>query len=101
MPLYFQWDARKAVGNRRKDGVAFEEAVTVFGDPLARIFEDEEHSVEERREIMMGHSVNGRLLVISFTGRAEHVIRIISARLATRRERRDYEEDEGFRPPPQ
>jgi uncharacterized DUF497 family protein len=71
--------------------VAFEEALTVFGDPLARIFDDEDHSVEEQREIIIGHSVKERLLVVFFASQGESV-RIFSARPATKMERKDYEE---------
>ena len=65
----------------KKHGVDFEEASTVFSDPLAAIFEDEVHSQEERREIIIGHSDRNRLVLVSFTQRGE-AIRIISARLA-------------------
>ena len=90
--MEFEWDESKATANLTKHGVSFEEAKTVFNNLLAVIFDDEAHSVGERREIIIGHSRNNRLLVISFT---EHpnVIRIISARLATRREREDYEQN--------
>jgi uncharacterized DUF497 family protein len=54
--IRFAWNAAKAGANRRRHGVAFEEALTVFGDPLARIHDDAEHSEEERREIIIGHS---------------------------------------------
>ena len=91
MALEFEWDRRKAASNRRKHGVSFEEASTVFGDPLAAIFDDEEHSEGELREVLIGHSADGRLLVVSFTERADR-IRVISAWRATKRERRDYEE---------
>ena len=94
MNLPFEWDEGKARSNIRKHGVTFEEASSVFADPLAAIFSDEAHSDEETREIMVGHSAEGRLIVVSFTERGE-AIRIISARLATKRERRDYEQ----RPP--
>ncbi len=86
----FEWDASKAAANLKKHGVSFEEAKTVFDNGLAAIFDDETHSEGERREIIIGHSRNNRLLLISFTERP-HAIRIISARLATRREREDYE----------
>jgi hypothetical protein len=66
------------------------EAATVFQDPLAFIFDDEDHSVEEHREIIIGHSKRDRLLVVAFTER-DDVIRIISARKANRKEREDYE----------
>lgn len=92
MPLRFDWDVKKAASNVAKHGVTFEEASTVFGDPLAVIFDDEDHSQDEIREIIIGHSVLGRLLLVSFTERDKMVVRIISARKATRREREDYEE---------
>jgi hypothetical protein len=65
---------------------------TVFNDPLARIFDDEWHSTRERREIIIGHSTQGRLLLVCFTEKSEGVIRIFSARPATKKERKDYEE---------
>jgi uncharacterized DUF497 family protein len=71
------------------------EASTVFLDTLARIFLDEEHSDEEEREIIIGHSGRNRLLLVCFTEREQEVIRIITARQATRRERKDYEENAG------
>jgi len=92
MSLKFEWDREKAASNRAKHRVSFEEALTVFGDPLARIFDDEDHSIEEQREIIIGHSSKGRLLVVCFTAQGESV-RIFSARLATRTERKDYEEN--------
>lgn len=64
----------------------------MFGDPLARIFADEGHSTDERREIIIGHSRAKRLLLVCFTGPEEGRVRIISARRATRREQHDYEE---------
>ena len=88
--MEFEWNQSKAVTNLRKYGVSFEEARTVFYNPLAIIFDDELHSTDERREIIIGHSQQNRLLLISFTERA-NIIRIISVRLATRREREDYE----------
>ena len=72
--------------------MSFQETLTVFADPLARIFDDEDHSVEEQREIIIGHSAKERLLVVSFTAKGESV-RIFSARKATRRERKEYEEN--------
>jgi uncharacterized DUF497 family protein len=92
MAGYFEWDENKAAVNQRKHGVSFIEAVTVFGNPLAAIFDDPDHSLEESREVIIGHSDRGRLLVISFAQRDE-VVRIISARGTTPRERRDYEEN--------
>lgn len=91
-PPEFEWDATKARENRKKHGVAFEEALTIFADPLARIFDDPDHSGNERRELIVGHSVRQRLLIVSFTERAPR-IRIISAREATSHERREYEKN--------
>jgi len=91
MSLVFRWDPSKASSNLAKHGISFEEAATVFGDPLARIFDDPDHSLKEQREIMVGHSSDQRLLVVCFTERRGFV-RVFSARPATRRERRDYEE---------
>lgn len=90
--MEFEWDESKATANLTKHSVSFEEAKTVFDNLLAVIFDDEVHSVDERREIIIGHSRNNRLLLISFTERS-NVIRIIGARLATRREREDYEQN--------
>jgi uncharacterized DUF497 family protein len=92
MSVEFEWDEDKAAANQKKHGVTFEEAATVFTDSLAAIFDDEAHSEEEQREIIVGHSAENRLLLVSFTERAG-AVRIISARRATRRERRDYEEN--------
>ena len=92
MNYHFMWDKTKATNNQRKHGVSFEEARTVFSDPLARIFDDEDHSSAEHREIIIGHSAAQRLLIVSFTER-QNAIRIISARLTTNRERKDYEEN--------
>jgi uncharacterized DUF497 family protein len=90
----FDWDRAKAAANRRKHGVAFDEAVSVFQDPLAKVHADPLHSAQERREIIIGHSGSGRLLLVAFTERRSRRIRIISARAATRRERKAYEEDQ-------
>jgi uncharacterized DUF497 family protein len=91
MATRFTWDPGKAASNLRKHGVSFEEALTVFGDALARIHDDPHHSEREGREIIVGHSTRGRLLLVSFTERSA-AIRLISARRATRHERKDYEE---------
>jgi hypothetical protein len=90
--MEFEWDESKATANLKKHGVSFEEAKTVFANGLAVIFDDAAHSVDKRREIIIGHSRNHRLLLISFTERPK-AIRIVSARLATRREREDYEQN--------
>ncbi len=91
MSLEFEWDGAKARRNVKKHGVSFEEASTVFGDRLALTIPDPVHSEEEDRFITLGESHRRRLLVVSFTDREER-IRIISARVASRRERRQYEE---------
>ncbi len=91
MNLEFEWNDQKAKLNLKKHGIDFEEATTVFQDPLAYIFDDEWHSVGERREIIIGHDKLNRLLLVCFTERNQ-TIRIISARLTTKKERSDYEE---------
>ena len=90
--MKFEWDPKKAASNLSKHGVPFEEALTVFADPLARIFDDEDHSTEEQREIIVGHSASERLLLVCFAAQQESV-RIFSARRATKQERKDYEEN--------
>ncbi len=91
--LTFEWDPAKAVANVEKYGVSFEEAVTVFQDPLAKVHPDPDHSGSESREILIGHSAHRHLLLVAFTDR-QGKIRLISARKVTRRERRDYEESQ-------
>lgn len=91
MTIEFEWDSRKAASNLRRHGVSFEEAIGVFADPLAKIFDDEDHAIEEHREIIIGHSMQERLLLVAFFQR-EATIRIISARKVTKHERKDYEE---------
>jgi uncharacterized DUF497 family protein len=88
----FDWDDAKARSNWAKHRVSFEEATTVFVDPLAMTLDDPDHSVDENRYITFGLSDFGRLLVVSHTD-DDGVIRIISARTATPRERRSYEQD--------
>lgn len=95
--VQFEWDADKAQANARTHRVTFEEAATVFRDPLARTIPDPDHSLGEERYLTMGLSTQGRLLVVSYTER-DNRIRLISCRPATRRERRRYEEDEGHAP---
>jgi uncharacterized DUF497 family protein len=92
MALTFEWDARKSATNLAKHGVAFDEAVTVFADPLARLEDDDRHSVSEERLILLGRSSADRLLAVMFTDRGAERVRVISARPATRRERTQYEE---------
>jgi len=86
----FEWHRAKAEENVRKHGVSFDEAVTVFYDPLSATFNDEEHSADEVRLITVGYSARGRLLVVAHTERGASV-RIISARRATARERKRHE----------
>lgn len=93
MAVQVEWDLRKASSNLRKHFVSFEEASTVFDDSLAVIFDDLAHSKNEPREIMIGHSIRGRLLVVGFIERQTDILRIISARLATRKETKEYEEN--------
>jgi uncharacterized protein len=93
MSVRFEWDNQKAQINLRKHQVSFDEAATVFDDGLAFIFDDEDHSVDEHREIIIGHSVAGQLLLVCFTELAEDIIRIFSARPVTKNEREDYEEN--------
>lgn len=90
--MLFAWDPKKAARNLRKHGVAFDEAQTVFHDPLARVFTDADHSVVERRELIIGRSERGRLLVVGFTERS-HSVQLIFARRLTRAETHDYEEN--------
>ncbi|HMB24531.1 MAG: BrnT family toxin [Chloroflexota bacterium] len=91
--MKFQWDPEKAAHNIRKHGISFDEAVTVFRDPLALIFDDDEHSIKEQREIIIGMSALRRMLLVCFVERNEDIVRVISARTATRTEIKDYEEN--------
>jgi len=93
MGLLFEWDTDKARLNLKKHGLSFDEASTAFRDPLSKTIEDPLHSENEERFVLIGRSIQGRLLVIVHTERGER-IRIISARLATKRERLGYEENE-------
>ena len=91
MGLIFEWDEKKAKQNLKKHSVSFEEATTVFGDPLSLTISDPLHSEEEERFVTAGESSKRRLLVVVHTEEGDN-IRIISARLATRRERKSYAE---------
>ena len=90
--IQFEWDPAKARANRRKHGVPFREAASVFRDPLGITIFDPDHSEEEDRFIAFGFSGVGRLLMVAHTDRGER-IRIISARELTREEREAYEEE--------
>jgi len=89
--MAFEWDSNKAATNLAKHGVSFEEAKTVFDDPLYIDFYDLDHSDDEHRYIMIGMSEQNRLLLVAYTERGD-VIRLISAREATRAERKAYEQ---------
>ncbi len=91
MDLTFVWDSEKASANLRKHDVSFQEATTVFGDPLSITVVDPGHSVGEPRFVIVGESYRQRLLVVAHVETGD-TIRIISARVATRRERQDYEQ---------
>jgi uncharacterized DUF497 family protein len=94
MGLRFSWDPHKAVANFRKHGVSFHEAATAFADPHSITMPDVDHSVSERRFVLLGRSNREHLLVVVHAEREESEIRIISARLASRRERHTYEEED-------
>lgn len=89
--LQFTWDPAKAAANLTKHGVSFADASTVFRNPLARVLPDPTHSEQEHRSLIIGHSAGGRLLLVVFT-EMKNRIRIISARVTSARERREYEE---------
>jgi uncharacterized protein len=91
MALRFEWDSRKALLNKRKHGVTFEQASTIFGDPLSITIPDSAHSIGEDRFITIGTSANNKLIVVVHTDHDE-IIRIISDRKATAGERRQYEQ---------
>lgn len=91
MPLNFEWDEKKARTNATKHGVGFEEAATVFADPLSLTIHDPAHSQTEERFVLLGKSHTGKLLVVCHTERGDN-LRIISARHANQRERKNYEE---------
>lgn len=92
MALRFVWDLRKAAANERKHGVSFQEATTVFDDPLSVTIPDPDHSLDEQRFLLLGLSNRRRLIVAAHAERGD-AIRIISARRANRRERQTYEEE--------
>ena len=90
--MQFDWDTNKAASNLINHRVSFEEAGTVFGDPLSVTFDDPDHSITERRFIIIGTSEQGRLLFVAHTDEGQ-AVRIISTREPTRGERKDYEEN--------
>lgn len=89
--LLFEWDSNKDVSNQKKHGISFDEAKTVFTDQFARLISDPDHSEEEDRFILLGTSINSKLLVVCHCIRTNESIRIISARKADRQERKIYE----------
>jgi len=92
MGLLFEWDPKKARLNIKRHKISFDEASTAFRDPLSRTIDDPLHSDDEERFVLIGQSIRGRLLVVVHTERGDR-IRIISARLATNKERIRYEEN--------
>ena len=91
MDMEFEWDERKAARNLKKHKISFEEAKSVFSDPFSITIDDPEHSADESRFIDIGSSANGTILVVCYTERSK--IRLISARKASRTERKTYEEE--------
>jgi len=91
--MKFEWDPQKAESNLRKRDVGFEEAITVFNDTLALIFDDVQHSQAEHREIIIGTSALRRTVLVCFVERVQDTIRIFSARRATKNEIKDYEKN--------
>lgn len=91
--MKFEWDPQKADRNLRKHDVSFQEAASVLGDPLSITYHDPDHSATEHRLITVGMSQSGQVLMVAHTDRGDN-IRIISARITTRQERRHYEEGE-------
>lgn len=94
--IEFEWSDDKAASNIRKHGVSFDEAETAFDDPYAYIFDDEEHFDDEPRELLIGYSQRNHLLIVAFVQRFFNLVRIISARLADKSERRKYEKEKRF-----
>ena len=90
--MKFEWDPAKAEANLEKHGVSFEEACTAFGDLLSVVITDPDHSIVEQRFILLGHTLRDRLVVVVHVAADEETIRLISARIATRNERRSYEQ---------
>jgi uncharacterized DUF497 family protein len=101
MSYRFEWEDDKAKSNQTKHDISFDEAATVFDDSLARIFDDELHSINEAREIIIGHSIKNRLLLICFVEQPNEMIRIVSARSPTKKERKGYEENVNSKSPQQ
>ena len=92
MGYIFEWDPAKAAANKKKHRILFEEALTAFADPLALLMPDPDHSIQEERFLLLGLSARRRLLVVAFAERPPRT-RVITARPATRHERKLYEEE--------
>jgi uncharacterized DUF497 family protein len=92
--VIYEWDVRKATANLAKHGISFEDAASVFLDPLAMTFSDPDHCQEEEREITIGYSRRRQVVFVAHS-RRENRQRLISARLATKKERKQYEEGHG------
>jgi len=92
--MRFDWDVEKAAGNAAKHGISFDQAITAFDDPDALFIGDPDHSHEEIREKLIGVADDIGVVLVVFTKRAGNIIRIISARKATRKEKRFYAKDE-------
>jgi len=91
--MKYEWDENKNTSNKKDhDGVSFEEAQTIWADPMLKEFYDEDHSIDEDRFIAIGHSAKSRILMVVFCERSTDTIRIISAKKATSKEIKDYEE---------
>lgn len=90
--MHFVWDERKSESNKQKHGVSFDEAMSCFYDPLHVLINDPDHSSDEDRMILIGLSSKTRVLVVVHVEKSENEIRLISARKATKKERKQYEE---------
>jgi uncharacterized protein len=90
--VIYEWDSIKATSNERKHGVSFEEAKDVFLDPLAETFNDPDHSSKEQRFITIGMTTKQRIVFVAHVDSGDDRVRIISARVATRRESNAYQE---------
>ena len=92
-PIKFSWDPEKAEKNESKYGVSFDEAMTIFKDPVAMYFDDLEHSQKQKREMVIGRSMPRERLLTCVFERTESGIHIINARISTHRERQDYDDN--------
>ena len=95
MEIRFEWDFLKNIQNKKKHNILFEEAATVFYDECALLLSDPEHSVDEERFLLLGYSSMNKICIVCHCYKEDNVIRIISARKATKKEREDYNECNG------